>query len=106
MKNLWTEADVFALLSCDDRIKLTTAKAIADAHNATLPQSVCTCDNASGLHWGKCPLNLKPQPQSDDTKRLDWLIERFLKFEGAFTFSTREAIDNAMSRRGERKETR
>lgn len=26
----------------------------------------CTCDNASGLHWGRCPLNVKLLPATDD----------------------------------------
>ncbi len=29
------------------------------------PTGECTCDNASGLHWGKCPLNIKPKPTSE-----------------------------------------
>jgi hypothetical protein len=26
----------------------------------------CTCDNASGLHWGKCPLNMKTTATTDE----------------------------------------
>lgn len=28
-------------------------------------QPRCTCDNANGLHWGNCPVNMKQQPRGE-----------------------------------------
>ncbi len=31
------------------------------------PTGDCTCDNASGLHWGKCPINMNTKPTGEWT---------------------------------------
>jgi hypothetical protein len=57
------DCDFHGTRSGYDQVQQMDKEAHESAPHAPSPQStttVCTCDNASGLHWGKCPLNMKP----------------------------------------------
>ncbi len=43
------------------------------------PTGDCTCDNAFGLHWGNCPINMNTKPTGE------WTAERVARYFSTVT---------------------